>query len=613
MDKLTHVSLIKKRFNHRWLVFVVILGLISTAAGFFVHALTDPFSQSEFAEIKDTWTYYSLDDPATTFKSRYVKRMASISENEVMVMERIMVRKVTHPVLMVKGNHQWMRVTLGDEELYRYTINETAPINGENPGMQLTEIPLPQDYIGKELRIEVSSPYQSYAGFPVRAFIGTSNSVMAYVLSSATPQLLVCILCGLISLTLLVIIAGKLRKNQTLDWEALFLACFAICIAIEAVAGDLAAGLLFSPLVNSTLANFTGILTPMFLICYYCLKMQWLRPYYRYWVIFHVTFGLAIFLFAVVSRYDLPEVRNYIDTLNVFGTLATAVAAIGEAHSKNRFYLICTPWIVLVALAHCFLYITSITGSNYSMINASGLLFAMLLLLFYSYTIVEQLVISERAKRQMNVLELKTALLEENRLRLMDHMDENESLRREFKQNLLIVKDLSQDGNYPGVLEYLDILLKDAEAFAKVNRFCEHSLTNLILGRYHRIAEKRHIAATFQIKLPSELAITDGDLLQLLGHLLDHAFRETYLIADPRKRKIHLEIEGDHGSGISIRCQHSIDANSNIFEQGISSADFTKQEVFDLMMVEGIAKKHAGFMKKHIHEDLETIDLQLCH
>lgn len=613
MDKLTHVSFIKKRFHHRWLIFMILLGMISAAAGFFIHALSDPFSQSDFAEIKETWIYYSLDDPTTTFKSRYVKRMASISEDEVMVMERVMVKKVTDPVLLIKGNHQWMRVTLGEKELYAYTANETASSNKGNPGMQLTEIPLPDDYIGKDLRIEVSTPYQNYTGFPVRAFIGSANSVMAYVLSAATPQLLVTILCGLISLTLLLIIAGKLRKHHTLDWEAILLACFAICIATEALAGDLAAGLLFSPIVNSTLANIAGILTPMFLISYYCLKMQRMAHYYRYWVIFHVGFALFILLIACVSHYDLPEVKNYIDTLNVFGTLATAVAAIGEAHSKNRFYLICTPWIVLVALAHCFLYITSITGSNYSLINASGLLFAMLLVLLFSYTIVEQLVIAERAKRQMNVLELKTALLEENRLRLMDHMDENESLRREFKQNLLIMKDLSQDGNYPGVLEYLEILLKDAEAFAKVNHFCEHSLTNLILGRYHRIAERRNIDATFDIQLPRELSLSDGDLLQLLGHLLDHAFREAYMITDPRKRKIYLRIEGDQGSGIAIHCQHSIDTNSNIFEQGISSADFSKQEVFDLMMVEGIAKKHAGFMKKHTQPALESIDLHLCN
>lgn len=611
MKKLNNEILKKKDRKISWVPYLLVVLVFMAIGIFFIQALNTPFSKGSMAEIKDTWVYYAKDDPITLFKSRYVKRLNSVSTDETMVMERTMVRKVANPTLLIQGNHQWLTVTLNGEILYQYNPNtvKPTPFGKKNPGNIMTEVQLPKNYVGKILRIEVKSPYKNYAGIPARVFIGEADSLMSYIVSVSMPQILILIVCTFISIAIMIFIGAELIKKQRLNWELILLACFALTIALEAAAGDILAGLLFSPLVNSTLAMLLAIFTPIFLISYYCLKMQQSQKYYRLWVFFHISFDLAILLWAVLTKVDLPEVKFYIDAANIFGTLATTIAAITEAHQKNRFFVICTPWIVLVAMAHCFIYITSVVQSNFYLVNISGLLFAVILLVIFTYTLVEGVARSEKNKRQMHFLELKTELLEDNHASVITHLQELEQLRKDFRQNLLLVKDLGEDGNLPAVNEYLGKLLEETNQLDIIGSFSDHTLTNLILNRYKKNAEQRSIAVNFEAKLPATLTVADDDLSQILVHLLEHAMRETYAIHDPKERQIHLQIQYS-AEKLEINCSHTAHYHTNIFEQGITT-DFPKKEVLDLFVIEKIAKKYQGQLNHAKDETKDQIKLLL--
>ncbi|BCA85265.1 membrane protein [Enterococcus saigonensis] len=603
----------KKKYNKKmiWIPYLLVIAVFITVGIFFIHALNAPFSQSSMAEIKDTWVYYAKDDPVTLFKSRYVKRLNSVSAGETMVMERTMIRKVSNPTLLIQGNHQWLKVTVDGKILYQHSSKTATPtfLGRKNPGNIMTEVQLPKNYVGKTLRLEVSSPYKNYAGIPARVFIGDSDSLLSYVVSVSLPQILILIICTFISLAIMIFSGAELVKRKNLNWELILLSCFALTIALEAAAGDILAGLLFSPLVNSTMALLLAIFTPIFLISYYCLKMKQSQKYYRLWVIFHISFDCLILLWAVLTKIDLPEVKFYIDAANIFGTLATTIAAITEAHQKNRFFVICTPWIVLVAMAHCFIYITSVAQSNFYLVNISGLLFAIILLVIFVYTLVEGLTASEQNKRQMHFLELKTELLEDNHETIIHHLQELEQLRQDFKQNLLLVKDLSSDGNLPAVNEYLEKLLEETDQLNIIRNFSEHTLTNLILNRYQKNAQQKSIAINFLANLPQDVNVADDDLSQILIHLLEHATRETYAIHDPKKREINLRIEYMNEK-LQISCTHTAHYHTNIFDRGITT-NFSQKEELDLFVIEKVAKKYRGQLKQLQDDYKDQITLSL--
>lgn len=602
-----------KKYNKKiiWIPYFLVIMTFIAVGIFFVQALNAPFSQSAMAEIKDTWVYYAKDDPITLFKSRYVKRLNTVAPNETMVMERTMIRKVSNPTLLIQGNHQWLKVTVDDKTVYEHNQKTVTPtlLGRKNPGNIMTEVQLPKNYVGKTLRLEVSSPYKNYAGIPARVFIGDADSLLSYVVSVSLPQILILIVCTFISLAIMVFIGSELIKQKRLNWELILLACFALTIALEAAAGDILAGLLFSPLVNSTMALLLAIFTPIFLISYYCLKMKKSQQYYRLWVIFHISFDLLILLWAVFTKIDLPEVKFYIDAANIFGTLATTIAAITEAHQKNRFFVICTPWIVLVAMAHCFIYITSVAQSNFYLVNISGLLFAVILLVIFIYTLVEGLTANEQNKRQMHFLELKTELLEDNHTAVVGHLQELEQLRQEFKQNLLLISDLGEDGNLPAVNEYLAKLLDETNQLNIIGDFSAHTLTNLILSRYQKNADKKSITVSFSADLPQDLNVADDDLSQILVHLLEHATRETYAIHDPKERQIHLQIHCINET-LQIHCSHTAHYHTNIFDRSITT-DFPQKEALDLFAIEKVAKKYRGQLTQLQDDNQDKISLSL--
>lgn len=593
----------------RWFFFLLVISLFLAVFGFFCHALTHPFNQSQFSEIKDTWLYFPKDDPVTTFKSRYIKRLPGIEPGETMIMQRKMVRKVDNPMLLVQGNHQWLKVRIDDELIYEYSPLSTESQATDNPGKSLQEIHLPRNYAGRTLEVEVASPYKNYSGLPARVFVGEANSVLAYVFSVSMPQILMVIIALSICIMLLFFVGRTLLKKQTLEIEMLLLACFAMTIGLEAAAGDVFSGLMFSPTVNSTMATLLAILTPLFLISYYCLKMTHVRKYYKFWVVPHICFSVTMLVVAIVTKTDLPEIKPWVDTMNMFGTLVATIAAIRESHYKNRFYVICTPWIVLVALAHCFLYIMGLLGTEYTQINFSGLFFGAILLVLFGYTVTDFMASEERNRRQVNFLEVKTTLLEESRQEMQHHMAELDQMKNTFRQNLQMMQLLTEDGNLEGTKEYLVKLMQDTRLMDGLTRYTDHTLANLILSRYQKLAQKRSIAIDFQVLLPEDLAVSDDDLTKLLAHLLEHAARETYAIADPKQRKIRLQVTCDQGQ-LYLYCEHTANYHENIFDRGIDS-QLPEKEEFDLWVLESISKKYAGHLKKAITDKTDSIEIRM--
>lgn len=599
----------KSKVNLRWLLVFFILSAFLAIVGFFCYAFTHPFNKSQMAEIKETWVYSSKEDPDTTFKSQYVKRMDSITANETMVMSRVMFRKVDNPVLLVQGNHQWFSVWLEDKLIYDYSPSKQGKTNSDNPGKITKEILLPDDYIGKNLRIEVSTPYKNYSGLPIRVFVGEANSVMSYVVAASLPLTLMVVLSLGISFALLAFIIRELLRHKKMASSLVLLACFGLSLAIEAAAENSIAGLFFSPIVNSLLATFFAMLTPLLLVSYYYCKMEYFKSIYRLWLLPYLVVSSAILVFSLLSNVDFPVVKPWLDTLNIFGTLFTAYAAIRESQNNNRFYLFCTPWIVLVASAHCFLYIMSSIGTDYSTLNVSALFYAIILLVIFCYTVADFLQKEEQTNRQMNFLEIKTSLLEDSREEMRQHLLAVENMKQAFAKQLQMMQLLVEDENLSGIKEHIQKLQKDTQLLDGMPMLTQHPLANLILTRYQKLAQERNIAVEFAVDLPADLPMNDRDLTNLFAHLLEHAVRESYAITDPSQRKIVLTIQYRQEQ-LHIACEHTANYHENIFDKGIT-AELPEQEEFDLRILKAISKKYAGQVSKHNTAKTDTVRIRL--
>nr|WP_092074201.1 hypothetical protein [Dendrosporobacter quercicolus]NSL47672.1 hypothetical protein [Dendrosporobacter quercicolus DSM 1736] len=59
--------------------------------------------------------------------------------------------------MLIKANHQTVRLLLDDREFFASGSHDPA----KNPGMALFFVPLPENYAGKVLSMEVVSPIQA--------------------------------------------------------------------------------------------------------------------------------------------------------------------------------------------------------------------------------------------------------------------------------------------------------------------------------------------------------------------------------------------------------------------------------------------------------------------
>lgn len=95
-------------------------------------------------------------------------------------METSLKEQVNDSNLLIKGNHQWIKVYLDNQLLY----DRLHLLEENNPELSFAVIDLSTDYAGETLKIEVASP----AGFPPRVYIGTPGPMISFIFSQSIPQ-----------------------------------------------------------------------------------------------------------------------------------------------------------------------------------------------------------------------------------------------------------------------------------------------------------------------------------------------------------------------------------------------------------------------------------------
>ncbi|MDT2734201.1 hypothetical protein P7H24_06880 [Enterococcus thailandicus] len=589
----------------KWFSIITLSLLFLFGISYFFYFILSPVDSDETKEIQQAWDFYSKDDPETRYNSEYLEKVPQVSKNETFVMETTLTKKLDQASILLKGNHQWIKVRLDQQILYE----RTGDANTKNPGLSLAVIDLPDNYVGKKLSIEVASPYINFAGIPPKIYIGTASSMVTFIFSKSVPQFLTMIIAILLAVGTLIMAIYIMYKQQRLDLSLIFLSCFALIVGFSAMSEDILSGLLFDPIVHSTLSHLFTVLSALFLISYYALRMERYRRLFGIWCLIQVFLSCLPILYVLFTPEELPEMMQLISIIRVFSTLVTSLACIGEAYHGNRFFVSCTPWIILIAISHCYLFIQSTLGNYASTLNWSTILYMIILLVIVIYSISEHIHAVDQNIREANFLKTKTELLEAHYESLRAHMKEISTLRLDFLDRMTTIQAMLQTSQPEQAENYLNELLDEAQNFELMTSLSGHSLTNLILARYQEIANKQSIEIHFNADLPGTLFVHDDDLTQLLIHILEHSFRESHAIENPLQRKIFLSMRVSDDDFI-IHCEHNAHYDTNIFDRGITT-ELDSQEHFDLMMIKLVTDKYSGKLTQEKDEIFDRVTIQL--
>lgn len=581
-------------------ILLIICGLATILTGFFFYSLLNPNAEKGVFEIQDSWTLYEAASPEHRLLSKNVSAFPNIAPGETLVMERTMVEEIQNAELMIKANHQWVKIFLDD------TLLLDSRDAHATPGIALHSVHLPSDYLNKQLRIEITSPFKSYSGLPAKVYTGVAIALNAYIFSHALPQLLIFAVGFTLGTILMIYAFFYYRRSGQIDTASLLLCCFAFLISFDALLSGLLAGLLFSPHAQSSLSTMTDMLIPVFLTSFYLKKMQYCKNYYRILVIFTIIMVVAAIAMDVLNVQSIVDSSSIINRLFVISALLTALASTVEAFNHNQFYLVCSPGIVIAAIFHSILYLQNSVYNFRPVFIWADLAFALLMILFCSYSIWEFAKRSEQARQKIHFLQVKTHLLEENQQDLLDHAHDINHLKTTNKRNLQLMQQMAHNRRFDSLTDFIDELAHSDVTADELNRFSEHETVDLILQYYKRKAKKRSIDLQLAISLPADTTIPEEDLQTLLIHILEPTLRKVGSIFDPKKRNIFLRIT-DHEHHLTIEC----DANSFNKHFSESSTAAEKTEVIDLHLLQKIAAKYSGAVSYEEADQIDRMRIQL--
>ncbi len=131
----------------KWSIIIILSLLFLTGIAYFFYFIFSPADSNQMKEIKDSWVFYTKDDPDFKFDSKYTRTIPTVDKDETFIMETTLEKPLDEANLLIKGNHQWITVYLGEKILYqRKDYQEES-----NPGLSLAVIDLPANYIGKKI------------------------------------------------------------------------------------------------------------------------------------------------------------------------------------------------------------------------------------------------------------------------------------------------------------------------------------------------------------------------------------------------------------------------------------------------------------------------------
>ena len=227
----------------------------------------------------------------------------------------------------------------------------------------------------------------------------------------------------------------------------------------------------------------------------------------------------------------------------------------------------------------------------------------LILILFLSILLLNQ--ITGKAFSENMELAEELHLREKNEERNKALLQSAESLQRwkhDYKNHLIAMKGLLEDGAYRQLQEYILGQLESLpEAFPTVNT--GHRVVDAILTNKIALAKNAGAAFRHSVLLPEQMPLNDIELTGVLGNLLDNAIEACQKIPGdgasisfamkPKRGMLYIGVENSSLGEYLYRPDGALETTKEEKEthgKGLSN-------------VEGIVEAHAGFCQVHAKQD----------
>lgn len=563
--------------------------LLTAFAVFYFSGYQNPYMKKNIADISDGWQY-GVGEEAPE-KPMPVLHQVDMPAGETLTVTRVLRESFPDAALMLKSNHQRLRVFLDGTLLFESPYDPAV----KNPGMALHFILLPEGYEGKPVRIEITSPYASYSGAPGSIYIGDIPSLETYAMFHRSLPHKLLMVCCLGAGSFMMGLALVQRKRDKNWWGNFCFGVFSVLFGFYFPSGDFVSHQLFSPVWVSRISIGLYFLYPVPLLLYFEAQFMRFRRAFLPAPLAMAAFAAAAIGLQLAGIRDFPELLNLFNPLYILCTVYLIALGFAQLKSGGRFIRFTVPWLTLVFLISAQSMISFYT----TRIKQDETLYEMavftLIAAVWIYNIREYLRV--RAQEQHALLELRA----QNRLILQSHqnttkhLEEVAAIRHEIKNHVAALRILLESGEHGQAADYLLRLSEQQEQVPQV-RYCDHYLLNAMLNvclvrlKEAGVRVSAHIAVEKEPELPAE------DLSSLVMNILDNAQEALSAMGPGADKWLELNIRTGKPY-LYIFCKNT-KANAVVMCGGevLSSKRDKEAHGHGLKIIRKIVEKHDGLL-----------------
>lgn len=208
------------------IVVTIVLGFVA----FFCFQVKDAgFSQEDVSDFSTGWTYLK-DNELQEIENLPVKL------DDIKQYQKITIKN-TLPDTYIDGmticfwtSGQFVKVYIDDKVIYEFGTQDDR-LFGKSPGNAWNLIRIPYEDVGKNISIELYSPYQQKAGSISEVLLGSKSACIFYILYHNMLGFIICsllLILGIIHIIIYFILKKKIAINKSL----LYLGMFSVNISI---------------------------------------------------------------------------------------------------------------------------------------------------------------------------------------------------------------------------------------------------------------------------------------------------------------------------------------------------------------------------------------------
>lgn len=490
---------------------VIITALLFCAVFFFL--VFGLFKVKNVTDLSNDWEISTNSSQKNTHISN-LKHLGNHSLSETLHISKILEEAGNSDTLLLRSSHQYIDVYLDEVKLFA-----GPPAAAKDPGIALYFIPLPADYGGKTLHIEISSPYHYFARTVGPVYLGTTSSLYAYIFSEAFPNIFYFIIC-LITGLFLVIYAVYSHFNNVNHTDKLYWGIFSILWGAYCISWDNIACLFFSPIVISRVSTLLHIFYILPFFMYLRLNFKICRKLLSSMSVILCCIDITICLLLFLSVIDYPNavlINNYI-----LAAVLTPVFIIAffEFKKGNPLIRFISPTILLL--------IVGCIGTILEYFKiAKGMffyLFSIFIFITFNWAYHIKKILNQyiQKKKEIETLELKNTLILDKYNEMQSSLEKIHMIHHEMNHHIAAIQILCKEGNIDAINGYLLSISPNVLADQNMS-YCRHPIVDCILFNYAAQAKKMNIHLDCTTNIPKSLSISDADLCSLLSNMLDNA------------------------------------------------------------------------------------------